>query len=511
MPRSANMIFFQGENHCQRALGCSGDPVVLTPNLDRLADRGTRFANAYCASPICVPARASVATGRYPHQTGYWENSIAYDGRVPSWMHRLRDAGHEVTAIGKLHFRRTEDDNGFTEEIRPMHIAGGVGGLLGLLRGSGEEPRRDGNWDMYVTETGLGTTAYQDYDRDITARAVDWLKAHAMGSERPWSLSINYVSAHPPFKVPRRLLDLYPLDRIPEPVNWRPEDRPRHPAAVYLRTILGSRETLDADTMRRIVAGYYAVITHLDEQIGAVLAAAEELGLLETTRILYTSDHGDCFGHHYIFGKFNMYERAIATPLILAGPGVPEGRVVDQIASHVDLFPTILESHGVPMADADADIAGLSLWPAVAGEQAEPVGFVEYHALGSKNASFVIRRGSDKLVFHVDMPNQLFDLAADPDEGADLIDSPEGTATARELEGILRARVDPEAVDLQAKADQRAKAAEFGGTAAILARGGFVFTPPPDADIVFTPVSETAAKSAGQDSDRGPGEGTAKP
>ena len=88
-------------------------------------------------------ARASVATGRYPHQTGYWENAIPYDGQVPSWMHRLRNAGHKVTAVGKLHFRSTDDDNGFTEEIIPMHIVDGVGQLVGLLRGTGLIDRRD--------------------------------------------------------------------------------------------------------------------------------------------------------------------------------------------------------------------------------------------------------------------------------------------------------------------------------------------------------------------------------
>jgi hypothetical protein len=98
-------------------------------------------------------------------------------------MHRIRDAGHSVAATGKLHFRSTEDDNGFTEEIEPIHIAGGVGGLVGLLRASGDEPARPGNWDMYAKKLGEGTTTSQHYDRRITAHATDWLNRGALAAK----------------------------------------------------------------------------------------------------------------------------------------------------------------------------------------------------------------------------------------------------------------------------------------------------------------------------------------
>jgi len=489
----ANLIFFTGENHCQRVLGAYGHPVAKTPNLDRLAAHGTLFRNAYCSSPLCCPARASLATGRYPHETSYWDNSTPYDGRVPSWMHRLRDAGHEVAAIGKLHYRDTKDDNGFTEEIIPMHILDGIGGLIGLLRGSGEEPVRDGNWQMYVTDCGIGSTDYQAYDRDITRRAVAWLRGHAAKASRPWVLCVNHVSAHPPFKIPQDLLDLYPLGRVPLPVAWRKDERPRHPAIEHLRRILGSHDDLDEQTMKRVSAAYFALVTHLDAQVGQVLAAAADLDLLGRTRIMYTADHGDCFGNHYIFGKFSMYERAVAVPLLMAGPEIPASHAVTQIVSHVDLFPTIIETMGLKLDAADAGLPGSSLWPSLAGGEKHRIGFVEYHGLGSKNASFMIRDGDMKLIFHVDMPAQLFDLAREPDELCDLATDPAHAATLRELEAKLRAILDPEAVDRRAKAEQRAKAAEFGGTSAILKRGGFPYTPPPGTEVRFLPVTEAHA------------------
>lgn len=158
MTEPANLIVFQSDNHARGMAGCYGHPLVRTPTLDRIAQQGVRFANAYSPSPICCPARASIATGRFPHQTGYWDNAIVYDGRVPSWMHRLRDQGHEVVSVGKLHFRSAEDDNGFSEELVPMHILDGIGGAVMLLRGYGEEPERQGQWELYSEQSGPSAT-----------------------------------------------------------------------------------------------------------------------------------------------------------------------------------------------------------------------------------------------------------------------------------------------------------------------------------------------------------------
>ena len=174
MSTPTNLILFQSDNHNRDLLGCYGHPVVKTPNLDKIAARGARFDNAYCTSSLCCPSRASLATGRYPHQTRYWDNCLAYDGRQPSWAGRIRDQGHKVVSVGKLHFRSTDDDNGFSEERAPMHIVDGVGGLVMLLRWSDDEPQQPNQWRMYSEESKVGTSNYQDYDREITRLAMDW-------------------------------------------------------------------------------------------------------------------------------------------------------------------------------------------------------------------------------------------------------------------------------------------------------------------------------------------------
>ena len=171
-----NMLFIMCDEHNPRVLGCAGHPMIRTPNLDRLAARGVRFTDAYCNSPICVPSRASFHTGRYVNEIRYWDNAIAYDGRVPTFGHRLRDAGHRVESIGKLHFTSGETDNGFTTEHMPLHIVDTVGDPLGLLRDP-PQPRRAAL--KLATDAGRGNSSYQDYDQRITEASEAWLRERA--------------------------------------------------------------------------------------------------------------------------------------------------------------------------------------------------------------------------------------------------------------------------------------------------------------------------------------------
>ncbi len=270
-------------------LGAAGHPTVKTPNLDGIARRGVRFANAYCASPLCCPSRAAIATGRYPHQTGYWDNALAYDGRVPTWHHRIRDQGHEIAAIGKLHFRSSDDDNGFTEEIDVMHIVEAKGALISLLRATQDGvPRRESHRAIYE-DSVPGEADYQVYDRRVTGRATEWLRAHG-DQEEPWVLLVSYASPHPPFKVPARFWAMYPLADVPMPVQWRRNERPSHPADRYLAWMNSIEDEFSEDFVQRTIAGYCGLITHTDEQIGQVIRELGSLGLNASTRIIYTCD-----------------------------------------------------------------------------------------------------------------------------------------------------------------------------------------------------------------------------
>ncbi|HEV2124820.1 MAG TPA: sulfatase-like hydrolase/transferase, partial [Chloroflexota bacterium] len=198
--QATNLLFINSDQHSRRALGCYGHPVVRTPNLDALAARGTRFQNAYTPTPICVPARACLATGRYAHTIGSWDNATPYVGtEAPSWGHRLTQQGHRVTTIGKLHYRKVDDPSGFPDQRLPMHVLDGVGDLYGLLRG--EMPVRPVSRQQ-VLDARAGECDYTHYDRAIALESTRWLREEGQADGKPWALYVSFVSPHFPLIVP---------------------------------------------------------------------------------------------------------------------------------------------------------------------------------------------------------------------------------------------------------------------------------------------------------------------
>ena len=472
--KSTNLLFILSDEHNKRVLGCSGHPMIRTPNLDRLAAHGTRFTDAYTNCPICVPARASFATGRYVHEHRCWDNAIAYRGTPPSWGHRLMAQGHRVTSIGKLHYVDSDPKrNGFDEEILPLHIVNGVGDLLGLIRD--ELPRRPGSAKL-GPEAGPGESEYTKYDRDIAAETVKWLSgAAARKSDKPWALYVGFVSPHFPLIAPPEFYAMYPEDKVPWPEMY--DDRPRHPFTDAMRKCLCFDEPFDAPMVRRAIAAYMGLVTFLDDNIGKILRALEENGLMDSTRIVYSSDHGDNLGARGMWGKSTMYEESAGVPMILAGADVPRGNVCATPVSLVDGFPTFI--HALGAKREDRDLPGHSLLDIAQGYVPNRTVLSEYHAAGAITASYMIRHRQYKYIHYVGMPPMLFDLDADPNERKDLGRDPAFAEVVRECESRLRSIVDPEAADRQARADQRAHIEKHGGADAIIKRGHFRYSPPP--------------------------------
>src|SRR4051812_39072789 len=346
-----NLLVLMSDEHAGRAMGCAGHRLARTPHLDRLAARGTRFTAAYTSSPICVPARASFATGKYQYQVGYWDNADAYDGVVPSWHHFLRAGGHRVVSIGKLHFRGLPgDDHGFSEEIVPMHVIEGVGDVKGLVRT--DIPRRQG-FDKLAKLAGSGESPYTRYDRDIAARAQAWLRTEApKHRDRPWALFVSFVCPHFPLVAPQSFFDLYPPERMPLPKQYLPSQRPDHPYLAEYHACMGYDDGFEGDLarVRRAIAGYLGLVSFMDDNVGKVLHALDDCGLSGSARVVYTSDHGDNLGARGLWGKSTMYEESAGVPLILAGPDVAPDARCGTPTSHVDLFPFFLEATGTPMS-----------------------------------------------------------------------------------------------------------------------------------------------------------------
>ena len=482
MTKPLNVLVLMSDEHNPKFLACAGHPFIKTPHLDGLAARGTRFSQAYTCSPICVPARAAFATGRYVHEVGFWDNGDAYDGSVPSWHHVLRQAGHQAVSIGKLHFRgRPGDDHGLSEEILPMHVIDGVGDIKGLVREN--IPVRKGG-DKMAKLAGPGESTYTRYDRKIGDAASDWLQAQArQPDDKPWVLFISMVAPHFPLTAPTRWYEHYAAMDLPLPKLYDPALRPHHPFTdEYARVVDYDTHFHGPEDVRRAIAGYCGLVSFMDEQMGQVLAALEQTGLAQDTLVIYTSDHGDNLGARGLWGKSTMYEESAGVPMILAGPGVPAGQVLAEPVSHVDCAVTILQAAGAPALPL---ASGQSLVELALGAPARRPVLSEYHAIGCTGGATMLRHGRWKYCHYADHPAQLFDLEADPEELHDLAASAAHQDALSACEGALRALLDPDEVDRRAKQRQQDLLAGHGGREAALARGDLGFTPAPGTEPAF--------------------------
>ena len=218
--------------------------------------------------------------------------------------------------------------------------------------------------------------------------------------------------------------------------------------------------------MRRALAAYFGLVSFVDDNVGKLVRALDAAGLAATTRVLYTSDHGDNLGTRRLWGKSTMYEESAGVPILLAGPDVPEGSVCREPVSLVDCFPTIVAGAGLPVHSVDRELPGVCLLDVVRAAPRRTV-LSEYHAAGAATGAFLIRKGPFKYVHYAGMPPQLFDLDADPQETRDLAREAGYAGLVADCERELRRVVDPEAADALAKADQAARIAALGGREAI--------------------------------------------
>lgn len=470
-----NLLIIMSDEHQARAMGCVGHPFVHTPNLDALAARGMRFADAYTPSPICVPARASFATGQPVHVTRMWDNAMPYDGSIPGWGHTLQKGGVPVESIGKLHYRAAEDPAGFDAEHLPMMVADGVGMVWASIRK--EDERVSPTSRMLGDYIGPGNSKYTDYDAAVTKRTEKWMADRSLsGDDRPWCLYVGLVAPHFPLVCPVEYYDLYPLKDLP-PAKLHPRDgHARHPWVDRQNAFMNS-EALFRDEEERLsaMASYFGLTSWLDHNIGRILSALDAAGFGDDTTVIYTSDHGDNVGARGLWGKSNLYQESVAVPLIMAGPGIAQG-TCDTPVSLLDVSATIPDHFGLTF-----DCAGKSLYR-IASEPTDPDRPIlsEYHAAGAVSGAFMLRKGRWKLNHYVGFEPELFDMVGDPEELTNRAMDPACAGVLTEMEAALRVILDPERADRQAFADQAAMIARYGGREAALKLGAPGATPPPE-------------------------------
>jgi iduronate 2-sulfatase len=474
-----NILLIVSDQHRRDACGAYGSAVRRrdgsspTPNIDRLAARGTVFDRAICNSPLCAPSRASFLTGLQPHSTTALHHKMlereAGLARFPgvredvrTMADHFRAAGYRTGAIGKMHVHGEEAhgwDLGFdVRELRfytqapGMHYSDARDGDLNR-RYRELPPYRDLTYreidpqryagapaDLKVRDNTLNQhrleTLVEDeedmFDHLVADRSLAFLEDCAR-NQQPFFLHVGFEKPHEPWSVHRKYLDLFDPDTMPMPVasdDWREHGR-------HAGVPIWQHTARPPEEIRAIIASYYACAAEMDHELGRVIDRCAALGLLDNTVVIYTSDHGELLFDHGLIYKHNFFASSVDVPLVMAGPGVPAGRRNSAPASLVDLLPTLLDFAGLPPAP---DAEGESLRPAMADrfDPDRPL-FSEFHQSGSAawgprlHPTRMVRQGRWKYIYTHGMSDQLFDTSDDPHEIHDLAGDPAAAGTLRRL------------------------------------------------------------------------------
>ena len=444
MDRRPNLILLMADQFRGDCLGIAGHPDVKTPYLDALAAEGVRFPNAYSACPTCVPARACLYTGMSQAHAG----RVGYEDLVPwNYEHTLAGelarAGYYTQCVGKMHVHPLRNNLGF-HDVR-LHD-----GYLHAYRRPDtpacEDQRTADDYYWWLrqelgaaadpTDTGLDCNSWiaRPWMYEEKYHPTNWAASECLDFLRrrdrsmPFFLMASFVRPHPPLDPPGYYFDLYDRKELAPP--WRGDWNWTNRAEEARYSYHAQTAPLDPDHIHRLRAGYYGSITHLDHQIGRIVSALVEQGLMDNTVILFVSDHGEMLGDHLFFQKAKPYQGSVRVPLFLSGRGDLVGRGVrPDLAELRDVMPTLLELAGAPVPDT---VDGSSLLkgvdrPWLHGE----------HALGRDSMHFIVTR-TDKFIWYSQTGEELyFDLERDPHETHNAVRDPDRVRRVDQLRGWL--------------------------------------------------------------------------
>jgi len=447
MPDKPNIILIFPDQQRADVMGCAGNPAAQTPNLDRLASEGVRFSRCCTNSPLCMPARASLMSGQYVNQHGIWHNSLAADRHGPSHVRNMRDAGYHTAVIGKTHLYvhggPTGDTRNHTQKLQDWGYVD-----THELVGPWATRHIDCSYTDYLAEKGLLDThrtfignylrgmrsgevrpweeppsplSPEDHLDSYTGRiSADWIRN--CGGDKPFYLQVCFPGPHDPFDSPREYRDMY----RPEDIPLGTMDKPTWPVSPQLDHVLrwSALDGMTADQKQLMGLFYYAKVTLIDHAIGLILEALEERGMLDNTWIIYTSDHGEMLGDHYMSHKIVFYESALKIPCIIRQAGGGKGWVSSALTDQLDVAATILDIGGAgPLAESD----GRSLLRSVQGGPGGPNAHKGKDAVFSEvNLYSMVLTDWYKMAAHslTRKPLELYDMVDDPNELNNLVRDP---------------------------------------------------------------------------------------
>ena len=436
-----NVLWICADDLAAYPLGCYGDQLAKTPNIDALAKSGVRFDRAYCNSPVCTASRQSFLTGRYPRSVGVTQLKTALPDGTPTLATLFKAAGYNTLSVGKMHFN-SQLKHGFDVRIdAPDHRK--------ELTARKPQPLPDGvevqpKWQPFKDHARtwlnskalpFGATAADMPGTFYAAKGAELLAAKR---DKPFFLMVSFYEPHSPFHFPVEDRGTFDPKKFTVPKVAADEDW--HIPAIF-------RDLTDAEK-QGITAAYYTSAAFLDRNVGKVLDALKKAGLEENTIVVLTGDHGYMLGHHGRFEKHCCYEPAVRAPLLVRLPGVTKPGSTSALTEFIDVAPTLLEACGVKVPDS---VQGKSLLPVLSGKVAthrERV-FVEY----SENEEAMVRTAEWKLIYTTGarkredgyetgkpLPGrvvQLFDLNNDPDETTNLAGKKEHAGRVTELTAAL--------------------------------------------------------------------------
>lgn len=462
MSKQPNIIVIETDQQRYDTIAALGFAYMETPNLDRLVNEGVSFTNCFVASASCVPTRASLYQGCYPHTSGIYSNDHGWNR---TWVGNLADAGYYCVNVGKMHTTPYETPAGFHERY--------------VVENKDKQGFYMDRWDMAIKARGLDKPCRRLYrqlpDYRDRAGAFEWPLDDDLHSDfyvgdlatwwiesrpkvEPLFLEIGFPGPHPPYDPIERYAKSY-MEKdipVPNPTQVELDEQP-----VALKKMREHNVQVDHDAvcwpeaptqeqLRRMRAYYLANVTMIDEKIGQILQALEAKGYLEDAVVIFTSDHGDCLGDHGETQKWSMYDIITRIPLIVWAPGRYEsGRTCDQLVQQMDIATVILELAGAerlepweaislaPMLEGKADAPGREyVFAEESGDSHRP----------TADLATMVRSKTFKLVHYLGQPEadqgrpkgELYDLVSDPEETHNLWADPAHEAKRREMLDVLR-------------------------------------------------------------------------
>ena len=459
MTDQPNILFIQADQLTAFVLSMyREDAQARTPNLDALAADGLVMENAYSNSPICCPARASQFSGRLPSTHEVWGNGAEFRAEIPTVAHFLRSAGYECVVSGKCHFIGPDQLHGFDRRLTTDMYPSGFDWTIPWSWGP---VHREGTSVKKLAVSGLCKTNNQLlYDAEVQFRSLEYFQTRVLEKrDQPWFLHISYTQPHEAYQSVPEFWDRYEDVEIALPRI--PKDEVPHPTTEWLHIHHGiDQAPPDEDTIRLSRRAYYAMISHLDDYLGELIAELKHLGLYDDTVIVFTSDHGDMLGERGMWFKRSFYEGSMQVPMIWHNPKrIKPGRR-SECVSLADLCPTFAELGGAKKmsdqygSDQSSSFLGLIM---DSSDSIKDEAIAEYYGPGVIEPWLAIRQGDYKYTWTRNAPDLLFNMADDPDEQTDLSQDPAYSEVKAKLKNRLLGRYDVEAVTQRAAAEKETR------------------------------------------------------